>query len=102
MGTRCRGLGKILARLTGPVRGQIVTRVQITERKPSIPQNHVDGVVEVQVGRVALSRVRMRESKVARNGRAKRNVAFGRNARSRNPPDYLFVVAVAIGYSENR
>jgi len=40
MGTRCRGLGEILARLTGHVLGQIVTRVQITERMPSIPQNH--------------------------------------------------------------
>ena len=38
MGTRCRGLGEILARLTGPVRGQIATRVQTTERKPIIPQ----------------------------------------------------------------
>ena len=38
MGTRCRGLGEIYARLTGPVRGQIATRFQITEREPSIPQ----------------------------------------------------------------
>jgi hypothetical protein len=42
MGTRCRGLGEILARLTGPVAvrelGQIVTRFQITERRSSIPQ----------------------------------------------------------------
>ena len=42
MGTRCRGLGEICARLTGPATvrklGQIVTRVQITERKSSIPQ----------------------------------------------------------------
>ena len=38
MGTRCRGLGEIRARLTGPVRGQVATRVQITERKPIIPQ----------------------------------------------------------------
>jgi hypothetical protein len=38
MATRCRGLGEICARLTGPVRGQVVTRVQITERKTSIPQ----------------------------------------------------------------
>ena len=42
MGTRCRGLGEIIARLTGPVTvrklGQIATRVQITERKSSIPQ----------------------------------------------------------------
>jgi hypothetical protein len=38
MGTRCRGLGEILARLTGPVGVQIVTRFQITERKPIIAQ----------------------------------------------------------------
>jgi hypothetical protein len=38
MGTRCRGLGEICARMIGPVRGQIETRVQITERKPSIQQ----------------------------------------------------------------
>ena len=38
MGTRCRGLGEILARLTGPVGGQIVTRFQITERKSIIAQ----------------------------------------------------------------
>ena len=38
MGTRCRGLGEILARLTGLVRGQIATRFQITERIRSIPQ----------------------------------------------------------------
>jgi hypothetical protein len=43
VGTRCRGLGENFARLTSPVRGQIVTRVQITERKPSIP--HVVGFV---------------------------------------------------------
>lgn len=38
MGTRCRGLGEILARLTGPVGVQIVTRFQITERKSIIAQ----------------------------------------------------------------
>ncbi len=38
MGTRCRGLGEIIARLTGPVGDQIVTRVQITERKSIIAQ----------------------------------------------------------------
>ena len=38
MGTRCRGLGEILARLTGPYGGQIVTRFQITERKSIIAQ----------------------------------------------------------------
>jgi hypothetical protein len=56
MGTRCRGLGEICARLTGPVQGQITTRVQITERKSIIPQivnrcrrlppsAYVDGVI---------------------------------------------------------
>jgi hypothetical protein len=45
MGTRCRGLGEILARLTGPVLGQIVTRFQITERKSIIAQIVEIGVV---------------------------------------------------------
>jgi hypothetical protein len=49
MGTRCRGLGEILARLTGPVTdhelGQIVTRFQITERKSIIAQIVEIGVV---------------------------------------------------------
>jgi hypothetical protein len=50
MGTRYRGLGEIRARLTGLVRGQIATRVQITERKPIIAQRPGDGVEEVHVG----------------------------------------------------
>jgi hypothetical protein len=45
MGTRCRGLGEILARLTGPFGGQIVTRFQITERKSIIAQIVEIGVV---------------------------------------------------------
>ena len=44
MGTRCRGLGEILARLTGPCGGQIVTRFQITERKSIIAQ-----IVKIEV-----------------------------------------------------
>jgi len=49
MGTRCRGLGEIIARLTGPVVGQIVTRVQITERKSIITQIVEIGVVGCSV-----------------------------------------------------
>ena len=49
MGTRCRGLGEILARLTGPVRGQIVTRFQITERKSIIAQ-----IVEIRAVRCSV------------------------------------------------
>ena len=44
MGTRCRGLGEILARLTGPVGVQIVTRFQTTERRAIIAQ-----IVEIRL-----------------------------------------------------
>lgn len=57
MGTRCRGLGENLARLTGHVRGQVVTRFQITERRPSIQEMVEMGAADASsYGHVPLAR----------------------------------------------